>query len=111
MILERSEKAKKLREQRKFGKKVSACFSTFTVCVSWSGAAIVHISWGAAAGLRADILFWVLRMWFITFFYMKNSNRFSILCQVQIQVMQKRQKEKKAMMNAVKKYQKGDYFT
>ncbi|XP_003974419.1 probable rRNA-processing protein EBP2 isoform X1 [Takifugu rubripes] len=47
MILERSEKAKKLREQRKFGKKV------------------------------------------------------------QIQVMQKRQKEKKAMMNAVKKYQKG----
>lgn len=24
--------------------------------------------------------------------------------------MQKRQKEKKAMMNAVKKYQKGDYF-
>ncbi|XP_076577729.1 putative rRNA-processing protein EBP2 [Chaetodon auriga] len=47
MILEKSEKAKKLREQRKFGKKV------------------------------------------------------------QIEVMQKRQKEKKAMMSAVKKYQKG----
>ncbi|MEQ2316567.1 putative rRNA-processing protein EBP2 [Ameca splendens] len=47
MILERSEKAKKLREQRKFGKKV------------------------------------------------------------QIEVIQKRQKEKKAMMSAVKKYQKG----
>ncbi|KAG7513877.1 putative rRNA-processing protein EBP2 [Solea senegalensis] len=47
MIMERSEKAKKLREQRKFGKKV------------------------------------------------------------QIEVMQKRQKEKKAMMSAVKKYQKG----
>ncbi|KAF3690656.1 putative rRNA-processing protein EBP2 [Channa argus] len=47
MILEKSEKAKKLREQRKFGKKV------------------------------------------------------------QIEVIQKRQKEKKAMMNAVKKYQKG----
>ncbi|XP_076026317.1 putative rRNA-processing protein EBP2 [Genypterus blacodes] len=46
-ILERSEKAKKLREQRKFGKKV------------------------------------------------------------QIEVLQKRQKEKKAMMSAVKKYQKG----
>ncbi|XP_059197045.1 probable rRNA-processing protein EBP2 [Centropristis striata] len=46
-ILEKSEKAKKLREQRKFGKKV------------------------------------------------------------QIEVIQKRQKEKKAMMNAVKKYQKG----
>ncbi|XP_058495450.1 probable rRNA-processing protein EBP2 [Solea solea] len=47
MIIERSEKAKKLREQRKFGKKV------------------------------------------------------------QIEVMQKRQKEKKDMMSAVKKYQKG----
>ncbi|XP_038151012.1 probable rRNA-processing protein EBP2 isoform X1 [Cyprinodon tularosa] len=47
MILERSEKAKKLREQRKFGKKV------------------------------------------------------------QVEVLQKRQKEKKAMMSAVKKYQKG----
>ncbi|XP_026179579.1 putative rRNA-processing protein EBP2 [Mastacembelus armatus] len=47
MILEKSEKAKKLREQRKFGKKV------------------------------------------------------------QIEVIQKRQKEKKAMMSAVKKYQKG----
>ncbi|CAN9500687.1 unnamed protein product [Ophioblennius macclurei] len=47
MIMERSEKAKKLREQRKFGKKV------------------------------------------------------------QIEVIQKRQKEKKAMMSAVKKYQKG----
>ncbi|RVE73570.1 hypothetical protein OJAV_G00032590 [Oryzias javanicus] len=47
MILEKSEKAKKLREQRKFGKKV------------------------------------------------------------QIEVIQKRQKEKKAMMTAVKKYQKG----
>lgn len=47
MIIERSEKAKKLREQRKFGKKV------------------------------------------------------------QIEVIQKRQKEKKAMMSAVKKYQKG----
>lgn len=47
MIMEKSEKAKKLREQRKFGKKV------------------------------------------------------------QIEVMQKRQKEKKAMMTAVKKYQKG----
>ncbi|XP_012733517.2 probable rRNA-processing protein EBP2 isoform X1 [Fundulus heteroclitus] len=47
MILERSEKAKKLREQRKFGKKV------------------------------------------------------------QVAVIQKRQKEKKAMMSAVKKYQKG----
>lgn len=47
MILERSEKAKKLREQRKFGKKV------------------------------------------------------------QIEVIQRRQKEKKAMMSAVKKYQKG----
>lgn len=47
MILERSEKAKKIREQRKFGKKV------------------------------------------------------------QIEVIQKRQKEKKAMMSAVKKYQKG----
>ncbi|KAG7242332.1 hypothetical protein INR49_024008, partial [Caranx melampygus] len=47
MILERSEKAKKLREQRKFGKKV------------------------------------------------------------QVEVIQKRQKEKKAMMTAVKKYQKG----
>lgn len=47
MILERSEKAKKLREQRKFGKKV------------------------------------------------------------QIEVIQKRQKDKKAMMSAVKKYQKG----
>ncbi|XP_008332233.1 putative rRNA-processing protein EBP2 [Cynoglossus semilaevis] len=47
MILEKSEKAKKLREQRKFGKKV------------------------------------------------------------QIEVLQKRQKEKKAMMTAVKKYQKG----
>ncbi|CAL8306421.1 unnamed protein product [Lota lota] len=46
-ILEKSEKAKKLREQRKFGKKV------------------------------------------------------------QVEVIQKRQKEKKAMMNAVKKYQKG----
>ncbi|XP_077463978.1 putative rRNA-processing protein EBP2 isoform X2 [Stigmatopora argus] len=46
-IMERSEKAKKLREQRKFGKKV------------------------------------------------------------QVEVIQKRQKEKKAMMNAVKKYQKG----
>ncbi|XP_029356333.1 putative rRNA-processing protein EBP2 [Echeneis naucrates] len=47
LILEKSEKAKKLREQRKFGKKV------------------------------------------------------------QVEVIQKRQKEKKAMMNAVKKYQKG----
>ncbi|XP_040926514.1 probable rRNA-processing protein EBP2 [Betta splendens] len=47
MIMEKSEKARKLREQRKFGKKV------------------------------------------------------------QIEVIQKRQKEKKAMMNAVKKYQKG----
>lgn len=47
MVIERSEKAKKLREQRKFGKKV------------------------------------------------------------QIEVIQKRQKEKKAMMSAVKKYQKG----
>ncbi|CAJ1061073.1 probable rRNA-processing protein EBP2 [Xyrichtys novacula] len=47
MIMERSEKAKKLREQRKFGKKV------------------------------------------------------------QVEVIQKRQKEKKAMMSAVKKYQKG----
>lgn len=47
MILEKSEKAKKLREQRKFGKKV------------------------------------------------------------QVEVIQKRQKEKKAMMSAVKKYQKG----
>uniref|UniRef100_A0A8C5EVB0 EBNA1 binding protein 2 n=1 Tax=Gouania willdenowi TaxID=441366 RepID=A0A8C5EVB0_GOUWI len=47
MILDRSEKAKKLREQRKFGKKV------------------------------------------------------------QVEVIQKRQKEKKAMMSAVKKYQKG----
>lgn len=28
--------------------------------------------------------------------------------QVQIEVLQKRQKEKKAMMNAVKKYQKGN---
>lgn len=28
--------------------------------------------------------------------------------QVQIEVIQKRQKEKKAMMNAVKKYQKGN---
>ncbi|XP_036971712.1 probable rRNA-processing protein EBP2 [Acanthopagrus latus] len=47
MMMEKSEKAKKLREQRKFGKKV------------------------------------------------------------QVEVIQKRQKEKKAMMNAVKKYQKG----
>lgn len=30
------------------------------------------------------------------------------VCQVQIEVIQKRQKEKKAMMSAVKKYQKGD---
>ena len=29
------------------------------------------------------------------------------LFQVQVEVIQKRQKEKKAMMNAVKKYQKG----
>lgn len=32
------------------------------------------------------------------------------MCQVQIEVIQKRQKEKKAMMSAVKKYQKGDMF-
>lgn len=32
------------------------------------------------------------------------------VCQVQIEVIQKRQKEKKAMMSAVKKYQKGDFF-
>lgn len=33
MILERSEKAKKLREQRKFGKKVGACLSMFPASV------------------------------------------------------------------------------
>lgn len=32
------------------------------------------------------------------------------VCQVQVEVIQKRQKEKKAMMNAVKKYQKGGIF-
>lgn len=32
------------------------------------------------------------------------------MCQVQIEVIQKRQKEKKAMMSAVKKYQKGEVF-
>ena len=32
------------------------------------------------------------------------------MCQVQVEVIQKRQKEKKAMMNAVKKYQKGEVF-
>lgn len=32
------------------------------------------------------------------------------MCQVQVEVIQKRQKEKKAMMNAVKKYQKGGIF-
>lgn len=32
------------------------------------------------------------------------------MCQVQVEVIQKRQKEKKAMMNAVKKYQKGEGF-
>lgn len=31
MILEKSEKAKKLREQRKFGKKVAACFMHFSL--------------------------------------------------------------------------------
>lgn len=40
---------------------------------------------------------------------MRHYNRFSIWCQVQIQVIQKRQKEKKAMMTAVKKYQKGAF--
>lgn len=47
MILEKSEKAKKLREQRKFGKKVGVCFVLyyycywipFTVCCHCKGAA------------------------------------------------------------------------
>lgn len=38
----------------------------------------------------------------------KNYTRLLIFFQVQIEVMQKRQKEKKAMMSAVKKYQKGN---
>lgn len=33
------------------------------------------------------------------------------VCQVQVEVIQKRQKEKKAMMTAVKKYQKGGFLT
>lgn len=40
----------------------------------------------------------------------KNSCIFNFAFQVQIEVIQKRQKEKKAMMNAVKKYQKGNIF-
>ncbi len=34
----------------------------------------------------------------------------NILTQVQVEVLQKRQKEKKAMMEAVKRYRKGEFF-
>lgn len=40
----------------------------------------------------------------------KINNKFPIFYQVQIEVIQKRQKEKKAMMSAVKKYQKGEFL-
>lgn len=74
--MEKSEKAKKLREQRKYGKKVSfktaARFSQSDVFGSWQ-------TW------------------------------FKISLQVQTQVIQNRQKQKKAMLTAVKKYQKGTF--
>lgn len=72
--MEKSERAKKLREQRKFGKKVSLSLLSFLSVFLGSRIIISHN--------------------FVFF-------------QVQTEVLQKRQKEKKAMMTAVKKYQKG----
>lgn len=49
--------------------------------------------------LRPKFIFWCKELtWILN------------VCQVQIEVIQKRQKEKKAMMNAVKKYQKGEFI-
>lgn len=93
MIMERSEKAKKLREQRKFGKKVGVfnlINNVANVKVSWKGRYFDFIV--------DDILYYLC---------IKINSRFPIFYQVQIQVIQKRQKEKKAMITAVKKYQKG----
>lgn len=81
--MEKSEKAKKLRELRKYGKKVSVDCSNRTL-------ELVSVS-------TVSQLF----CYFFFFFF------FCTVHQVQVEVLQKRQKEKKAMMSAVKKYQKG----
>lgn len=109
--MERSEKAKKLREQRKFGKKVGVFI--------WCGSCHCFLKQCASASFKCAS-FWKRQILSRGYFDSITDTMFYYLCiktvnfqffyQVQIEVIQKRQKEKKAMMSAVKKYQKGYLF-